>query len=238
MAWPCTCGFSAAGGGGVASPASAAEPESPRPGCGATAARTLGCGNYAAVLLHPFHPELVVKVYAPGRPGLSQEAEVYRRIGDHPAFSSCLHVGEDYLVLRRLHGTTLYDCVRQGRLIPLQVVRDIDAAIAYAESRGLHGHDVHCRNVLMHRGRGRIVDISDFLKSEPCCAWRDLRRAYHLVYRPVIAPLRLRVPTPLLERVRRGYRLYRWLRASRSWVIRRRMDPGGGVADPVQSRWG
>jgi len=174
---------------------------------------------------------------APGRPGLPQEAEVYRRIGDHPAFSSCLHVGEDYLVLRRLHGTTLYDCVRQGRLIPLQMVRDIDAAITYAESRGLHGHDVHGRNVLMHRGRGRIVDISDFLNPEPCRAWRDLRRAYHLVYRPVIAPLRLRVPTPLLERVRRSYRLYRWLRAPRSWVIRRAKDPGGGVADPVQLPW-
>ncbi len=175
--------------------------------------RILGSGNYAAVLHHPRHSELVVKVYAPGRPGLTREAEVYRRIGTHPAFSVCHHVGQGYLVLQRLQGTTLYDCVREGVPIPLQLVRDIDAAIAYAESRGLQGHDVHGRNVLLHRGRGRIVDISDFLNPHRCDAWRDLRRAYHLLYRPVIAPLRLRVPTPLLERLRRGYRLYRHLRS-------------------------
>lgn len=175
--------------------------------------RCLGSGNYAAVMHHPRHSELVVKVYAPGRPGLAREAEVYRRIGAHPAFSSCHHVGDGYLVLTRLHGTTLYDCVREGVPIPLQLVRDIDAAIAYAESRGLHGHDVHGRNVLLHRDRGRIVDISDFLNPHRCQAWRDLRRAYHLLYRPLIAPLRLRVPTFLLERLRRGYRHYRRLRS-------------------------
>jgi hypothetical protein len=52
----------------------------------------LGCGNYAAVL---HHPERVVKVDAPGRLGLAQEVEVYRRIGSHPAFSQCFHAGDD-----------------------------------------------------------------------------------------------------------------------------------------------
>ena len=50
----------------------------------------LGVGNYAAVLYHPSYPELVVKIYAPGRPGFAQEVEVYRRLGDHPSFSKCL----------------------------------------------------------------------------------------------------------------------------------------------------
>jgi hypothetical protein len=52
------------------------------------------------VLHHPQHPDLVVKVYGPGRPGLDQEAEVYRQIGFHPAFSQCFSVGDGYLVLR------------------------------------------------------------------------------------------------------------------------------------------
>lgn len=68
--------------------------------------RILGRGNYAVVLHHPHHPALVVKVYGPGRPGLEQEPEVYRRIGPHRDFSQCLH------------GTTLYDCLRQGIPIP------------------------------------------------------------------------------------------------------------------------
>ncbi|MDM7938493.1 MAG: serine/threonine protein kinase [Cyanobium sp. CZS 48M] len=178
----------------------------PRPWC------ILGTGNFAAVLLHPRHCQLVVKVYAPGRPGLAEEAEVYRRIGNHPAFSRCHHVGAGYLVLQRLLGHTLYDCVRLGILIEPQVLDDVDAAIAHAESRGLHGHDVHGRNVVQHRGRGHIVDISDFLDPTPCRAWRDLRWAYHVLYRPLIAPTGLRAPGPLLALVRRGYRVFRRLR--------------------------
>jgi len=176
----------------------------------------LGCGNYAAVLHHPHHPELVVKVYAPGRPGLEAEAEVYRRIGVHPAFSRCFHASDRFLVLRRLQGITLYDCLRRGIPIPLQAIEDVDAALIYARSRGLHGHDVHGRNVMLHGGRGLVVDISDFLNPEPCRAWRDLRWAYHVIYRPLIGPLGLRAPGPLLDGVRKGYRLVRRLRRTRA----------------------
>ncbi len=177
--------------------------------------RILGCGNYAAVMHHPHHPELVVKVYAPGRGGLAEEAEVYRRIGSHPAYSQCFHVGGSYLVLRRLRGTTLYDCLLNGIPIPRRAIADVDHALHYARSRGLHGHDVHGRNVMLHNGRGLIVDISDFLNPEPCTAWRDLRLAYVLLYRPLIAPLRLRAPAALLNGVRKAYRLYRTLRGRR-----------------------
>jgi hypothetical protein len=114
-------------------------------------------------------------------------------------------------VLRRLHGTTLDDCLRLGIPIPPQAIEDIDAAIAYAVSRGLHSHDGDGRNVMLHRGRGLIVDISDFLNPEPCRAWQDLRWAYHILYRPLIAPLKRRAPGPVLDGVRRTYRLYRQL---------------------------
>lgn len=175
----------------------------------------LGAGNYAAVFLHPHFPEQVVKIYAPGRPGLEQEAEVYRRIGRHPSFSECHHVGHRYLVLRRLRGMTLYDCFRMGIRIPVQVMEDVDRALAYAKQRGLHGHDVHGRNVMMHEGRGLVVDISDFLNSSPCAAWRDLKWAYYHLYRPIIMPLRLRFPARLLNLLRRSYSRYRRLRPAR-----------------------
>jgi hypothetical protein len=150
-------------------------------------------------------------VYAPGRPGLEQEAEVYQRIGCHPAFSQCFHVHDRYLVLRRLRGVTLWDCLRRGLRIPLQAIHDIDAGLVHAVSRGLHGHDMHGRNLMVHRGRGLIVDISDFLNPEPCRAWQDLRWAYHWLYRPWIAPLGLRAPGPRLDGLRKGYRQYRRL---------------------------
>ncbi|MEB3199613.1 MAG: serine/threonine protein kinase [Synechococcaceae cyanobacterium] len=175
--------------------------------------QNLGSGNYAAVVLHPQFPELVVKIYAPGRAGLEEEAEVYRRIGQHRAYSECHHVGESYLVLRRLRGHTLWDCFRHGIPIPPQVIRDVDAALAYASGRGLNGHDVHGRNVMLQEGRGLVVDISDFLNPEPCSAWRDLRWAYLVVYRPLLGPLRLRWPDWALDLVRWGYRRVRWLRS-------------------------
>ena len=178
--------------------------------------RLLGRGNYAAVLYHPDYSELVVKVYAPGRPGFEAEREVYRRLGEHPAYSECVYAADGFLVLRRLHGVTLYDSVHQGLPIPVQVIEDIDHALGYARSQGLHPHDVHGRNVMMEDGRGLVVDVSDFLKEEDCTKWEDLKTGYHRVYRPLLMPLRLRVPYFALDVVRFGYRLFRRIAPDRS----------------------
>jgi len=167
----------------------------------------LGKGNYAAVVYHPDYPNYVVKIYAPRRPGYEEEVEVYRRLGSHAAFSECLYAKDGFLVLKRLDGTTLYDCMHLGLPIPQQVIRDIDQALDYAQSRGLHPHDVHGRNVMMHQGRGLVVDVSDFLHQEPCAKWRNLKRAYYWLYRPVLRPLRLRLPYFVLDLVRKCYRL-------------------------------
>lgn len=169
----------------------------------------VGTGNYAAVLSHPNYQSCVVKVYAPGREGWADEVEVYQRLGAHPAFSTCFHAEPEFLVLKRLHGITLYDCLAKGKVIPKQVIQDIDRALAYARDRNLNPHDIHGRNVMMHQGRGLVVDISDFLKPETCSAWNDLKRAYDWFYRPVLAPLRVRVPYPILDWVRKTYRWFR-----------------------------
>lgn len=182
----------------------------------------LGAGNYAAVLCHPGHPDLVAKVYAPGRPGLEEEAEVYRRLGSHPAFSECLYAGEGFLVLGRIRGETLYDRLRLGLPIPERVIEDVDGALLYARTRGLRPHDVHGRNVMVQEGRGLVVDVSDFLREEACPAWADTKRAYHWLYRPILRPLGLRVPYPVLEVARR---LHRRLRRSGD---RSAPAPGGG----------
>ncbi|WP_409342051.1 serine/threonine protein kinase [Paenibacillus sp. MBLB4367] len=171
--------------------------------------KLLGTGNYAAVFFHPGAPDRAVKVYAPGRRGLREEAEVYRRLGSHPAYSECYHADERYLILKRLHGITLYDCLRRGIRIPKQAIRDIDEALDYARKRGLHPHDIHGKNVMVEQGRGKVVDVSDFLKRESCEMWDDFKKAYHALYTPLL--LRRPVPLPdfILNGVRRGYRLFR-----------------------------
>lgn len=177
--------------------------------------QVLGTGNYAAVFYHPDFPDQVVKIYAPGRPGHQEEIQVYRRLGSHPAFSQLLYAGDEFLVLKRLHGITLYNAMHLGIPIPKQVIQDIDEALRYARQRGLFPHDVHGRNVMMQDGRGLVVDVSDFLHQETCSAWKDLKTAYYWLYRPFLSPLRVRVPYFMLDLVRLVYRL--WRRFTNAW---------------------
>jgi hypothetical protein len=178
--------------------------------------KLLGAGNYAAVFCHPDYPDKVIKVYAAGRSGFEEEVEVYRRLGSHPAFSECFYAADRMLVLKRLYGVTLYDCLPRRLRIPKQVIQDVDEALEYARSRGLHPHDVHGRNVMMLNGRGLVVDVSDFLHEESCSKWEHLKKAYYWLYRPLISPLRLWVPYFLLDAVRRSYRWFKRLVLRRS----------------------
>ncbi|WP_353930261.1 serine/threonine protein kinase [Okeanomitos corallinicola TIOX110] len=169
----------------------------------------LGTGNYAAVVYHPEYPDVVVKMYAPGRPGFEEELAVYQRLGSHPAFSECFYAHDGLLVLRRLFGVTLYDCLHRGLRIPPKIIKDIDHALDYARTRGLYPHDVHGKNVMMFEGKGLVVDISDFLQQEKCSKWDDLKRAYYLIYLPIFYRLGLRVPYSFLNKVRKSYRFIR-----------------------------
>ncbi|NHN32035.1 serine/threonine protein kinase [Paenibacillus agricola] len=168
--------------------------------------KLLGAGNYAAVMTHPEMDDFVVKVYAPGRPGIQEEVEVYRRLGNHPAYSECLYVGSHYLILRRLRGHTFYACLLRGIYIPQQAVDDIDDALDYARGRGLFPHDVHGKNVMLQNERGVVVDVSDFLKEDPCSMWDDVKTAYNRFYFPVFH--KLPIPEHVLDLVRKSYR---WL---------------------------
>lgn len=167
----------------------------------------IGTGNYAAVFAHPDAPDQVVKVYAQGRPGWENEIEVYRRLGSSaPAFSECLYAAPPFLVLKRLYGITLYDCVHRGIYIPRTVIQDIDIALEQIRLLGLYPHDVHGRNVMMHQGRGFVVDVSDFLNAEDCRLWTDPKHSYNWLYRPIFSWLPLKVPYSLLDAVRVAYR--------------------------------
>ncbi|CAM4514558.1 serine/threonine protein kinase [Paenibacillus typhae] len=166
----------------------------------------LGCGNYAAVFCHPDYEDYAVKIYAPGRPGLEEEAEVYKLLGHHPAYARCYYIGSTFLILDRLHGVTFYDSMKQGILITEQAIRDIDYALDYARSRGLQPHDVHAKNVMIRDGRGLIVDVSDFLKQEDCSMWEDYKKAYYRLYRPIASRWIFPVPRTILEIVRKAYK--------------------------------
>jgi hypothetical protein len=171
--------------------------------------RLLGAGNYAAVFYHPDYGNYAVKIYAPGRPGLEEEAEVYKCLGRHPAYAQCYYAGTNFLILERLRGVTFYESMKRGILITEQAIQDIDSALDYARSRGLHPHDVHAKNVMIKDGRGLIVDVSDFLKQEDCTMWDDYKKAYYRLYQPIASRWMFPVPGLVLESVRKGYQLWR-----------------------------
>ena len=99
--------------------------------------------------------------------------------------------------------------MNQGLKIPRQVINDIDLALEYAVSCGLYPHDVHGRNVMMSGNRGLVVDVSDFLRAEPCFAWKDIKKAYNYIYLPFFSWHKLQLPYFVLDLVRTIYRFFR-----------------------------
>lgn len=169
----------------------------------------IGNGNYAAVFSHRSRPEWVVKVYGRNLHEIKKEIEVYKKVGDHQAFSKLYANGENYLVLKRLHGITLFNAVVKGIQIPDSVMEDIDSALRYAKSVGLNPYDVHGKNVVMNGARGYVVDISDFYKSGYCSKWDDLKKAYRWIYKPLIYRFHPPIPFIIMDSVRKGYRKFK-----------------------------
>ncbi|MED1469484.1 serine/threonine protein kinase [Bacillus salipaludis] len=177
---------------------------------------TIGNGNYAGVFSHHSDPGSVVKVYGRSPEELKKEIEVYKRLGNHETFSNLIAYGENYLVLKKLEGITLFNAIIKGIPIPETVIKDIDRGLDYARSVGLNPYDVHGKNVVMYEGRGYIVDVSDFYKVGYCSKWDDLKKAYYKIYQPFLLKLHPRIPFFIIDGVRKGYRVYRKLKKRRS----------------------
>lgn len=169
----------------------------------------LGSGNYASVLCHPDFPEFAIKIYAKGKLGIKEEIEVYEKLGIHPAYSQCYYSCNNFLILKRLKGETLYNCLNKGIFIPPSVINDIDEALEYARHQGLNPHDVHVKNVMMLNGKGVIVDVSDFYKNEPCYLWEDFKKTYFKIYLPMFGKFHIPISDFLLNSIRKGYRFYK-----------------------------
>jgi hypothetical protein len=182
--------------------------------------KLLGCGNYAAVFLHPDYPSYVVKIYGRDEHGLIQEKKVYERLGEHPAYSVCYFTEGRFLILKKVEGVTLYDCIHKGIRIPESVIHDIDKALLFARQKGLYPSDVHGKNVMISGGKGIIVDVSDFCKKEKCRKWKDLRKAYFSIYKPFLYYFPVKIPYFVLNLIRIGYRYYRKLKKPKKQGIK------------------
>ncbi|MFD2214424.1 serine/threonine protein kinase [Metabacillus endolithicus] len=170
--------------------------------------KLIGKGNFAAVFTHPSLDGKVVKVYAENREGITEEIMVYKKLGEHNAYSRLYEYGERYLVLKKLEGITLYQAFSTGTFIQKTVIEDVDKAIHFAKSKGLNPTDIHGKNITMKDGKGYIVDVSDFLKTYSCPKWKHFKRGYYLIYLPLFKNIRIPFPHWLLERIRKSYQFY------------------------------
>lgn len=169
----------------------------------------LGCGNYAAVFTHKAFGDYVVKIYAKGRQGLKEEVEVYKTIGKHSSYSYLSYHTSEYLILTRIKGITLYDCLRLGIKISPKIIKDIDEALKYARKKGLYPHDVHVKNIMMVENKGVVVDISDFKHTEYCSLWDDFKKVYYKYYVPIFYKFTVPIPKFILNLIRKSYRTYK-----------------------------
>lgn len=168
--------------------------------------RCVGVGTSAAVFQPKEHPELSVKVYALTRVQIAgEEAGIYEQLGESPFFPRYYGSGDNFLVISYRPGQNLYDCLVQGIFIPEQVVRDVDEAIAYARGKGLNPADIHIKNIILHEGRGFLVDVSDYRKELDCMRWTTLKQVYYDYYSELYRP-GLTVPSWVLETIRKWYK--------------------------------
>ncbi len=163
----------------------------------------VGTGTDGVVVHHPHFPRYAFKVYAEGRSQAREnEYAAYRRLGRSPYFPVCYGKGDFYLVLSYEEGPTLYDCLVQRISIPEQVIDDVEKARTHARQVGLNPRDIHLKNVLLQKGRAKLLDVSEYVKPGNDGRWDHLVQAYRHFYsliegRPI--------PVWFIEKVKRAY---------------------------------
>ncbi|MGZ4123300.1 MAG: serine/threonine protein kinase [Tumebacillaceae bacterium] len=168
--------------------------------------RCVGVGNSAAVFQPRDHQELAIKVYADSHAHVCQEeANIYEQLGESPYFPRYYGRGDNFLIIEYRAGRNIYDCLLNGVFIPEQVIADVEEAIAYARGRGLNPSDIHVKNVLVHEGRGFLVDVSDYGQEDPCKRWESLKKAYFDYYLDLYKP-GLTITMWVLETIRKWYK--------------------------------
>jgi hypothetical protein len=165
--------------------------------------RCIGIGTDAAVFYYPDTPEYAYKVYsAKALEKKDAEAEIYKQLAGSPYFPRCYGVGPNYLVLSFEQGVTLYDCLLYGIPVPEQVIQDVEEAREFVRSRGLNPRDIHLKNVLLQDGRGKVLDVSEYVKEGNDNRWEHLVWSYKHFYSLISE---VKVPLWILQTITSWY---------------------------------
>ncbi|OAS15781.1 serine/threonine protein kinase [Paenibacillus oryzisoli] len=165
--------------------------------------RCLGIGTDAAVFYCAYTPDYAYKVYSDkALEKKDVEAGIYERLTGSQYFPRCYGTGPNYLVLSYEKGVTLFDCLLQGISVPTQAIKDIEEAREFVRSQGLNPRDIHLKNVLLHEGRGKVLDVSEYVKEGSDNRWEHLVWAYTHFYHLLND---VQVPLWILETITNWY---------------------------------
>lgn len=163
----------------------------------------IGVGTDAAVFVYKPIPAYAYKLYAVEALSKKEaEMKVYQALVGCPYFPVFYGAGDRYMVISNEKGITLYDCLLQGVQVPKQVIDDVEAARTFVREKGLNPRDIHLKNILLQDGRGKVLDVSEYVQSGNDQRWEHLRWAYDNFY-PLIEGKKL--PISILEAVKKRY---------------------------------
>ncbi len=165
--------------------------------------RCIGTGTDAAVFQYDKVPNYAFKVFSSEAASKKViEESVYTRLLNSNYFASLFGTGENYLVLSFEQGVTLYDCLLRGIPIPEQVIFDVEEARIYVRKQGMNPRDIHLKNVLLQNGKGKVLDVSEYVLEGNDNRWEYLVWAYYRIY-PLIKGKR--IPSWILGTIKYGY---------------------------------
>lgn len=165
--------------------------------------KCVGVGTDAAVFQIEDDTRYVYKVFCGDKlEKMEMEKKVYEILGESPFFPIYYGSGSNFLILSYEKGITLYDCLLKGIHIPRQVIIDVEEAREYAISKGLNPRDIHLKNILLYKGRGRLLDVSEYLKEGNDLRWTYFKKGYKDYYELIDGR---EVPLWIIETVRKWY---------------------------------
>ncbi|MDF2837280.1 MAG: hypothetical protein K0Q63_2920, partial [Paenibacillus sp.] len=110
--------------------------------------------------------------------------------------------GANYLVMSYERGPTLLDCLIEGIPVPPQAIADVEEARRLVRERGLNPRDIHLKNVILQNGRGKVLDVSEYVLDGNDKRWEHLVWAYEAFYSGIEGR---RIPEWLLDAVKKSY---------------------------------
>lgn len=165
--------------------------------------RCIGVGTDAAVFQYVHNPALAYKVYAEDkRRKIEAEKCVYEKLKASAYFPTYYKATDRYLVISFENGITLYDCLLRGIPIPKQAIEDVEDARKFAREKGLNPRDIHFKNVLLQNGRGKVIDVSEYMEEGNDHRWEHLKKAFDEFYHMIEGKA---IPSWVVETIQKWY---------------------------------